>query len=369
MNKYSALLWTCVLVFLVLPWLLATIFVWVYTELYETQSESEEGSSPRLGYVTALLQTLSVFVYIVFTLGGLLCIGIVGRPDDLWTYCCLVLGVPVFFTIPVASGILLLVSSLSNVASTGRDIGITATILCFSSTLPCCCVLICALACGTRGKGKRSRYPTPIAYVPVLGELKQREDRWEVMKKRREFTDDYPADSPPGPLPSYKAARSKTTENGSVGKSSVAKSKESDGHRESRSSISVASDTNKKSSANSVLTQDVSKTEKDSSPRKFSLTAFLNARRKSSSTSQESKPVDGEPRRFSEPAVKSELTKEKSGQVKTESNSKPKSRVTNQTVKESRVVSNTTAPVKSNGDSGGKRSMFSKLRGKSDTSV
>ena len=311
--------------------------------------------------------------------------GIVGRPDDLWTYCCLVLGVPVFFTIPVASAILLLVSALNNVGSTGRNIGITATVLCFSSTLPCCCVLICALACGTRGKGKRSRYPTPIAYVPVLGELKQREDKWEAMKRRREFTDDYPASSPPGPPPDYKAAKSKTNDS----KKSQLKEISSNGHRESRPSTSVAKiDANRKSSAGTLSTvkedsnqklatgsETVSKTvtEEDSSQRKFSFTAFLNLRRKLTASSRERN--DREARRNSEPAIKNGLSKEKSQQVKTESISKPNSRVdsiakppvmgSHDTV----PVSNATAPPKRSEGGEGKRSMLSKLRRKSDTSV
>ena len=331
MNRYSVLLWTCILTVFVLPWLLATIIAWVYAEGYEVQSRSDEDTSPGLGYVTAIMQSSSVIVYIVFTLGGLICMGIVGRPDDLWTYCCLVIGVPVFFTIPVASGVLLLVSAFNNVGSTGRNIGITATIFCFSSTLPCCCVLICALACGTRGKGKRSRYPTPIAYLPVLGELKQREDKWEAVKRRREFTDDYPASSPPGPPSDHKAAKS----------------------------------------ANSV-------TEEDGSQKKFSLTAFLNPRRKSSSSpSQESKSVDKEPRRYSEPAIKNGLSKERSPQqAKTESNSKPNSKVDSiakPPVKETHdsvlMANAATAPDKRSKGSESKRSMLSKLRRKSDTNV
>ena len=391
MNRYSVLLWTCILTFLVIPWLLATIFAWVYAGGYETQNRSEEDTSPRLGYVTAIMQSSSVIIYLVFTLGGLVCMGIVGRPDDLWTYCCLVLGVPVFFTIPVASAILLLVSALNNVGSTGRNIGITATILCFSSTLPCCCILICALVCGTRGKGKKSRYPTPIAYIPVLGELKQREDKWEAMKRRREFTDDYPASSPPGPVPDYKAAKSRTNDskNGDTRKSSISRLKESDGHRESRPSTSVARiDANRKSSAGASSTvkedsnqklatgsESVSKTvtEEDSSQRLFSLSAFFNPWRKSAASSQERN--DKEARRNSEPAIKNGLSKEKSQQVKTESNPKPNSRV--DSVAKSPImgshdtvtVSNATAPAKKNEGGGGKRSMFSKLHRKSDTNV
>jgi hypothetical protein len=327
MNRYSVLLWTCIVTFLVLPWLLATIFAWVYAGGYETQSRSEEDMSPRLGYVTAILQSSSVIVYTVFTLGGLVCMGIVGRPDNLWTYCCLVVGVPVFFTIPVVSGVLLLVSALKNVGSTGRNIGVTATILCFCSTLPCCCILICALACGTRGKGKRSRYPTPIAYVPVLGELEQREDKWEAMKRRREFTDDYPASSPPGP----KVSKSKTTKDGEH----TGKSTKSGGHQDSRPSTSVTQiDAGSKSSAGTLATvkkgsENVSKTDAggDSSRRKFSLTAFLNPRRKSAAGSQERKSVDREARRNSEPAIKGGLSKEKGQQKKTESSSKPNTTV------------------------------------------
>lgn len=352
MNRYSVLLWTCIVTFLILPWLLATIFAWVYAGGYETQNQSEEDASPRLGYVTAIMQTSSVLVYIAFTLGGIICMGIVGRPDDLWTYCCLVLGVPVFFTIPVASGVLLLVSALNNVGSTGRNIGITATILCFSSTLPCCCVLICALACGTRGKGKRSRYPTPIAYVPVLGELEQREDKWEARRRQREFTDDYPASSPPGPPRSKKI-------NTDTKKSSISPSKENSGHREPKPVARIEANRNSSMTKGS---ESVSKTE-DSSQRKFSLTAFLNPRRKSAASSQERKSVqDREARRNSEPTFKNGLSKEKSQHVKTESGSKPNTR-------DSLPISNATAPGKRNEGSGDKTSMLSKLRRKSDTSV
>ena len=358
MNRYSVLLWTCIVISLVLPWLLATIFAWVYAGGYETQSQSEEDMSPRLGYATAIMQSTSVIVYVVFTLGGLICMGIVGRPDDLWTYCCLVLGVPVFFTIPVVSGVLLLVSALNNVVgSTGRNIGVTATILCFCSTLPCCCILICALACGTRGKGKRSRYPTPIAYVPVLGELEQKEDKWEAMKRRREFTDDYPAGGPP---PDHKATKSKTTKDGDHTE------KSSKGGKESRPSTSVGA--SRKSSASTVKegSENVSKAvvEEDSSRRKFSLTAFLNPWRKSAANSQESKLADGEARRNSEPASTSKngLSKVKDQQVKTGSSSKPNTSVAKPPVVESHdTLQISTAPGKRNEGSGGKSSSSSKL--------
>ena len=388
MNRYSVLLWMCVLTYLVLPWLLATIFAWVYAGGYESQSQSaKEDSSPRLGYVTAIMQSSSVIVYVVFTLGGLICMGIVGRPDDLCTYCCLVLGVPVFFTIPVASGILLLVSALNNVGSTGRNIGITATILCFCSTLPCCCVVICALACGTRGKGKRSRYPTPIAYIPILGELEQREDKWEEVKRRREFTDGYPSSTPPGPPPDYKAAKSKTTKNGDTGKSLG-----SGGCKDSRQYTSVAqSDANGKVSSSAGIlstiekdsdhklptgSESASKTDakEEGSQRKFLLTTFFNPRRKSAASSQESKSDDREARRYSEPAIKNgPLSKDKSQQVKMESSSKPNTAVKS-VAKPPIMGSHDTQPVsvpgKGNEGSGGKRSMLSKLlRRKSDSNV
>lgn len=354
MNRYTVLLWTCIIIFLVLPWLLATIFAWVYAGGYETQSQSEEDTSPSLGYVTAIMQSSSVIVYVVFTLGGLICMGIVGRPDDLWTYCCLVVGVPVFFTIPVVSGVLLLVSALNNVESTGRNIGVTATILCFCSTLPCCCILICALACGTHGKGKRSRYPTPIAYIPVLGELEQKEDKWEAMKRRREFTDDYPATGPP---PDHKAAKSKTTKD----RDRTEKFSKGGGHKDSRPSTSV--DASRKSSAGTLSTvkegsENVSKAvaKEDTSRRKFSLTAFLNPRRQSAASSQERKSADREARRKSEPASKNDPSKEKGQQVKTGSSSKPNTTVAKPPVVESHdTLPISTAPGKRNEGSGGQK--------------
>ena len=221
MSRYSVFLWLCILVSFVLPWLLATIFAWVYTEIYEKESSSgKEPESPALGYVTAVLHTSNFVVYIVFVCAALLCIGIVGRPDSHWAYCCLVLGIPVFCVVPVTAGSLALISAFGRGALIGRNIGITAAVLCFFSSLPCLCVLVCALTCGTRAKGKRSRYPVPLAYIPVLGEWPQRQDKWEKKRQQRKFTDDYPSDCPPGPIPDYKAVRVGSVDSGGVKSSS-----------------------------------------------------------------------------------------------------------------------------------------------------
>ena len=343
------LFWTCILTILVLPWFLATIFVWIYAEGYERQSGSEGDPAP--GYVTAILQTSSSLVYIVFTYGALVCIGVVGRPHDNCSYFCLVLGIPVFFVVPVTSGILVLISAINHEESTERNVGIATTVLCFFSTFPCCCVLICALACGTRGKGRRSRYPLPIAYVPVLGEWEQREDKWEKKKSQREFTDDYPADSPPGPIPSYKAKRTKAAKS-SNDKSSRKSSFNSGqyfrdiGPEESRSSVSVtAGVTRGKSTVASLstITEDScsamqedgrkaakSVSKKDKSQRKFSLTALLITQRKSTVTSLEtpgSTSADSCHRGHSEPAVKAGTTTEKGQTVTTLTAPKPNSRI------------------------------------------
>ena len=333
---------------MLLPWLLATVLAWVYAGAYEEQSGGTEGDLGRLGYVSAILQTSSSIVYIVFILGAFVCIGVVGRPQSHWSYLCLVLAIPVFFTVPITSGILILISALNNEPTTDRNIGITAMIFCFTSTLPCCCIIACALTCGTRGKGRRSRYPLPIAYIPVLGEWEQREDKSEIKKTQREFTDDYPSDSPPGPLPSYKAERLKLKNAKNEVKSHKNTSPKSlpyfrdIGHNES-SKPSTASSAHRRASAGSLSTiredtdqnasvdnQEVTEKElkgdKDNSHRKFSLTAFLNSRRKSSPSSvetQERRSADTH-RRHSEPDFMVGATKDKGQTVTILKTPKPK---------------------------------------------
>lgn len=409
MNKYTAILWICILIFLVLPWLSATILAWVYAGGYEKQSGGQEGD-PAPGEVIAAIQTSSSIVYIIFILGALVLIGIVGRPDDNCTYFCLVVGIPVFVVVPIVAGSVLLVSAINNKSSVGNSIGIAAAVLCFCHTLPCCCILVCGLACGTRGRGRRSRYPMPIAYIPILGEWKQKEDTWEKMKGRREFTDDYPTDSPPGPPPSYKTTKYNNAENGEAISSSRRSSASSvsyyDGRR--KSLMSVTSENRRRSSVGSLsiikedsrldstaleghrrtsaVSDDVFKPGEGNSRKRFSLSTILNPRRKSSANSQESqedKPVGRRLRRYSEPAIKIGVTTGNSshsdycGSSTSGSNSR-KSSVADPTVKELYAVHRYGRKVSSSSvqgkmanipapQEGGKRSMFSKMRRKSDT--
>ena len=339
MSKYSILLWTCLLISFVLPWFMATLLAWVYTEVYEKDSSVSE--SPSLGYITALLQTSSCVVYMVFVCALLLCLGLIGRPDNHCAYCCLVSGIPVFCVVPIAAGSLVLISAFERDVLLNRNIGVTAAVLCFFSTLPCCCILVCSLACGTRAKGKRSRYPVPLAYIPVLGDWQQREDKWETKRQQRKFTSDYPSDYPPGPVPSYKVGRSSCAIKDGV-KSHV----RSPPHANSRLS---PVDT-KRSSGSTASSSHPKGTEKASkvvnnSQKRFTLTSFLKARRESSSAStfvDERQSSENQNRRHSEPAINSMTTTEKGQPLTTENVSKPNLRegsITNVTLKEIHVVS------------------------------
>ena len=341
MNNYSILLWTCILVLFVLPWFLATLFAWVYTEVYEKDSSVSE--SPSLGYITALLQTSSSVVYVVFMCALLLCLGLVGRPDSHCAYCCLVSGIPVFCVVPVAAGSLVLISALERDLLIDRNIGLTAAVLSFFSTLPCCCILVCSLTCGTRAKGKRSRYPIPLAYIPVLGDWQQREDKWEKKRQQRKFTNDYPSDYPPGPAPSYKVGRSSSADKGSV-KSYV----RSPPHA-SRSRGLTPVDTmcaTKRGSGSTATSSHPKGTDKatkviDGSRKRFTLTSFLNARKESSCSTYVDE-TGCQNRRHSEPAINLLTTAEKGQPLTTENISKPNRRkgsITNTTFKDICVVS------------------------------
>lgn len=188
MNRYTVTFWVCILIFMIVPWLTATVLSWTYTEGYE--GERGEGDKVEVGEVAAIIQSSSAALYLVYILAAMILMGVVGQADSYWTYCCLVIGIPVFVAVPVVCAVILFVSAFQNPDSVGTQVGIAAAVFCLTSTSVCLCITTCALFCGTFGKGKTSRYPTPLAYLPILEKTERRED--QEVEEENMYTDDYP---------------------------------------------------------------------------------------------------------------------------------------------------------------------------------
>lgn len=197
MLKVACALWSVVLLFLVAPWTVATILAWVYTEAFE--EPPDDLSRPKLGWVSAILQTVSLVVYLLYVPLMVLFIGIAGR-RSLLSFCCLVVGVPVFTVAPMVAGGTILYTVLVAEGKGAKEVGVAAAVCCIFSTMTCCFLLCWAIACGGRGRGKHHRYPIPLAYLPFLKDFKEVEREKEVDDHDR-YTNDYPkplADCKPG---------------------------------------------------------------------------------------------------------------------------------------------------------------------------
>lgn len=92
--------------------------------------------------------------------------GIAGRRHVV-SFLCLVIGIPVFTAIPVASGCVLLVTALTTNDQDMMSVrmGIATGAFCFLSTMMCIFVVCLALLCGSKGQGKKHQYPFPLVHT------------------------------------------------------------------------------------------------------------------------------------------------------------------------------------------------------------
>lgn len=156
------------LVVIAIPWLLATVFTWIYAEAFQSESTSHLGVDRGI----ATLQSVSAFLYIGYIISALVCMYCIGDPKDTCVRFCLVVGIAVFALVPIAAGITLSVTAAAKTTSPGKGIGAFCAILCVLSTTLCCVITFWALFCGSRGARGESRFPAPIALVPRLWEEK-----------------------------------------------------------------------------------------------------------------------------------------------------------------------------------------------------
>lgn len=176
-----------------IPWTAATILVWVYTEAFEA-----DATEPKIGWVMAILHTASAAVYVAYIPLAILFIGLVGR-RNMFSFCCVVAGLPVFAVVPMITGGALLFVSLSSSSEQegdasgkgGTRIGIAAGVACLLSTAACLFIVCWAMICGSRGRGKKHQYPIPLAYFPFLRDFKATMNEQEVVDSER-YTADYP---------------------------------------------------------------------------------------------------------------------------------------------------------------------------------
>ena len=213
MNGAKYCLWLGVLFLLVFPWFVATVLSWIYSEAYDSVTDGPGGSNNNgsggaatASRIIAIIQTCGGFLYVLYILLAILWIGCQGRAS-LCSYCCLVLGIPIFFAIPVAGGITLLVEALNNKDGIGRDVGLAAAVCCFMSTALCIALTWVALICGSKGKGRNHRFPVPLAYFPILEEFDDFNET-EISDVER-FTKDYPP-----PLSSFRDRKLSSTGSG-----------------------------------------------------------------------------------------------------------------------------------------------------------
>lgn len=183
---------------LVLPWTVATILCWVFTETLEEEPGSGDSVQIKPGWVVAILQSVSVFLYLAYITCAVMFIGMMGR-RSVFSYCCLVAGVPVFAAVPLVSGGVLLFLSLmpadeeaENTAETVVKTGLATAVLCVFSTVTCMFMLCWALICGSKGRGKRHRYPIPLAYLPYLKDFQEIQLKEDAGKEADRYTADYP---------------------------------------------------------------------------------------------------------------------------------------------------------------------------------
>lgn len=195
MNSVKDMEWrklVCVIAILApfaVPWIMGTLLTWIYTEEFE--GARDDTSQPEFGRVSAILQTLSAVVYLVYIISAIIFIGIAGT-RGLFSFCCLVVGIPVFAVVPIVVGAFLLYTAFTASDGRGKEVGIGASIFCFSSTIMCCFVLCWAIICGRKGRGKNHRYPIPLAYFPFLKDFEEASSEEIEMDDSEKYTSDYP---------------------------------------------------------------------------------------------------------------------------------------------------------------------------------
>lgn len=200
-------MWWLALLVLVLPWCVATLLVWIYSEAFATRFDSTNNNSKERdnqldsagSRIVSIVQTCSALVYILYIFFAIVWIGVLGR-GKLCSYCCLVVGVPTFAVIPVAACGTLLVTAVSSTSKKKVDVdmGIAAAVSCLLSTVFCLVMTCWALMCGSRGRGKNHRYPIPLAYLPFLRDFKKD----PVVERELNDVDKYTTGYPP-PLSSF----------------------------------------------------------------------------------------------------------------------------------------------------------------------
>lgn len=196
MCKLSNILWSAILIVVMVPWVAATLLLWIYTELFEA-----DANEPKVGWIMAILHTVSAPVYFAYIAIAILFIGLVGR-RSMFSFCCVAAGLPVFAVVPLITGGAVLFTSLSpsdeqeeergaGGGATGERIGIAAGVACLLSTATCLFVVCWAMICGSRGRGKEHQYPSPLAYFPFLRDFRVVKKEQEVADSER-YTSDYP---------------------------------------------------------------------------------------------------------------------------------------------------------------------------------
>lgn len=236
MNAGQFCVWIAVLAIVSSPWFVATIIAWIYYEVFPepiaatgsgqdvtiasaAMTESQGGNGmPNAKWIIAIIQTCSGFIYVLYILFGILWVGCFGRAS-LCSFCCIALGIPIFGAIPAGVGIFLLVDALTRNAtldSIGQYVGVATAVCCFLSTVFCIMVTLVALICGSKGRGRKHRFPIPLAYLPCLKEFEEYEDT------DNDDSNNYTSDYPP-PLRTPREKRPSTASNGGYGPSSSSK--------------------------------------------------------------------------------------------------------------------------------------------------
>ena len=273
MNRYTVTFWICLLLFMIVLWLAAAILPWVYTTGYE--GDTNDRDDTEVGEVAAIIQSSSAGLYLLYIIIAVIWMGAVGQADSYWTYCCLVIGIPLFAAVPLVCAIILFVGAFQNPDSVGMEVGIAAAVFCLISTSVCLCTAIFALFCGTSGRGKTSRYPSPLAYLPILEKTQKRQVSVE-MEETSMYTDDYP--TPLHMLPPRKSITSESMDVFLPESRRKSNSSYNPGERPRRYSLPVGSEPRRKVSTTSTFS--------NASERERRLTNYMYYRKGSETSSQ-----------------------------------------------------------------------------------
>lgn len=174
---------------------MATTLCWIYTEAFEEDPQPDDDVQIKTGWIVAILQSVSAVVYLVYIPLAVMFIGMVGR-RSLFSFCCLVAGLPVFGVVPIVTGGVILSFSPSagdeENGGAAETVGIVTGVFCMLSTVTCLFLLCWAMLCGSKGRGKENRFPIPLAYVPFLSDFKDVREREDAVSESERYTADYP---------------------------------------------------------------------------------------------------------------------------------------------------------------------------------